>query len=140
MVDFTSPCGVYFLTFEDDGKVAYAYLKKGKEILGDIWIYNRCPAPGRSEWKDRKNIPFANCKEYITDEGRIETQVAWDDIRVKWDYVGEQPRAYVYIFDELVAHVSVGEKPGYARYASKDGPCAKRMVSDEPDDNGVGRL
>ena len=52
MLDFVSPCGAFTLTVDDDGKVAYAYLKKEKKILGDVWLYNRCPAPDEKEWQD----------------------------------------------------------------------------------------
>src|SRR5271157_5368984 len=126
--DFTSPCGLYMLTFDDDGKVAYAYLKKGNAILGDVWVYNRCPTPDQSEWKDRGNLPFANCKGYMKDEGRVNTPVILDDINVEWEYAGGQVRAFVYICGDLVACVGLGEKPGFARYASRDGPLAKLMV------------
>jgi hypothetical protein len=33
MLNFVSPCGSYMLTFEDDGKVAYAYMKKETRLL-----------------------------------------------------------------------------------------------------------
>jgi len=132
--DFTSPCGAYTLTFDDDGKVAYAYLKKGKAILGDVWVYNHCTTPEQPEWKDRSKLPFANCKDYMKEEGQVVRAVILDDISVKWEYRGEQPRAYVYLFGDLVASVSVGEKPGYARFASRDSPLAKLMVIDGPNE------
>jgi hypothetical protein len=133
MLDFTSPCGTYTLTFDDDGKVAYAYLKKGRAILGDVWLYNRCETPDRSEWSDRGNLPFANCRSYMEDEGRIQEPVSLEDITVEWKYTGERPIAFVYLFGDLFATLSEGEKPGYSRFASKDGPLAKRMVLEEQD-------
>jgi hypothetical protein len=131
MVNFTSPCGTYTLTFDDDGKVAYAYLKKGKAFLGDVWLYNRCETPDRSEWSDRSKLPFANCRGYMKDEGRVEQPVALEDITVEWEYTGERPKAFVYLFRDLVAYLSEGDKPGFSRFALKDGPLAKRMVLDE---------
>jgi hypothetical protein len=68
MLNFQSPKSTVHLTFEDDGKVAYAYLKKDNEIVGDLWLYNRCKTPVKPEWKDKKNIPFANSKEYIGEQ------------------------------------------------------------------------
>ena len=65
MVNFDSPCGVFRLTFDDDGKVAYGYLKREDTILGEVWIYNRCPTPEQTEWKDRRNLPFANCRGFM---------------------------------------------------------------------------
>jgi hypothetical protein len=128
--DFCSPCGGFKLTFDDDGKVAYAYLKKGHAIIGDVWLYNRCQTPEQSEWKDRKNLPFANCKGYMSEEGRLERPVTLDDMTVNWEYVNAEPRAYVYIFGELWALVGVGDKPGRSRFASRDGPLAKMMPHD----------
>jgi hypothetical protein len=34
--DFPSPCGEYTLTFDDNGKVAYAYLKNNGNIVDDV--------------------------------------------------------------------------------------------------------
>jgi hypothetical protein len=133
MVDFTSPCGAFTLTFDDDGKVAYAYMRKGKAILGDVWLYNRCETPDRSEWSDRSKLPFANCTGYMKDEGRVQEPVSLEDVTAEWEYTGERPKAFVYLFGDLVASVSEGEKPGYSRFASRDGPLAKRMVLEERD-------
>lgn len=128
--DYASPCGRFKLAFDDDGKAAYAYLKQGKTILGDVWVYNRCLTPDEPEWKDRTKLPFANCKTYMTEEGRLCKPVALNDIRVEWQYAGEQPTAYVYLFGDLVAKVGVGDKPGYSRFAARDGPLAKVLVID----------
>jgi hypothetical protein len=125
IADCASPCGAFKLTFDDDGKVAYAYLKKGNAIVGDVWLYNRCPTPEVPEWKDRTKLPFANCKAYMREEGYLTKPVALDDIRVEWQYAGEVPTAWVYLFGELTALVGVGDKPGCCRYASRDGPLAK---------------
>jgi len=130
MLDFASPCGMFKLTFDDDGKVAYAYLKQGQTILGDIWVYNLCPTPDQPEWKDRTKMPFANCKAYMKEEGHITESVTLDDITVEWQHTDEQPKAHVYLFGELVASVGVGDKPGFCRFASKDGPLAKVLVID----------
>ncbi len=129
---FTSPCGVFTVVVEDDGKVAYAYLRKVAAIVGDIWLYNRCETPDQSEWKDRSKLPFANCKGYMKDEGRITAPVSLEDVAVEWEYAGEQPRAHVFLFGGLIASVKEGEKPGYSRFASRDGPLAKLMVVDGP--------
>lgn len=129
MLDFMSPCGRYKLSFEDNGKVAYAYLKERQsaEILGDVWLYNRCEAPTDQEWKDPTNIPFANLRENINDQGRLEKPITMSDVLVNWEYEEEIPVAYVYIEGNLFGVVGVGDKPGYARNAIKDGRLAKVM-------------
>jgi hypothetical protein len=129
MLNFTSPRGGYVLTFEDDGKVAYAYLKTGHSgaIVGDVWLYNRCPTPPNPEWTDRSNIPFANSKEYTSEEGCLQREVGPDDVRVDWEYEDDKPVAYVYLFEDLVGVVGVGDKPGYARHATRSGRLARVM-------------
>ena len=129
MLDFKSPCGAYVLTFEDDGKVAYAYLKKNQDraIVGDVWLYNRCPTPAQPEWSDRDNIPFANSREYTGDQGRLEREVQAADILVNWEYEDGTPVAYVYVFEDLCGVVGVGDSPGYARFAVKSGRLARVM-------------
>jgi hypothetical protein len=131
LLEFVSPCGKYALTFDDDGKVAYAYLKKGKRIVGDVWLYNRCETPEVTEWKDRNNIPFANCKGYMREEGKLKDPVGPDEVHVKWGSDDKNPVAYVYVFENLLGVVGVGDKPGYARFAIRNGRLAKVMIIED---------
>ena len=126
--DYDSPCGTLTLTFEDDGKVAYAYLKQGGVIVGDVWIYNRCMTPDEPEWKDRAKLPFANSRAYTSKEAHVRKLVTFDDVRVEWRDADPYPVACVYLFGDLVATVGVGDKPGYSVFAAKDGPLAKRLA------------
>jgi hypothetical protein len=128
LVEFPSPCARYALTFEDNGKVAYAYLKCDGKIVGDIWLYNRCPTPEVAEWTNRNNFPFANFKPYTNEEGRIQREVKARDVNVDWEYQNGEPVAFVYVFEELFGSVGLHEKPGYARLATRDGPLARVMV------------
>jgi hypothetical protein len=98
LLNFVSPCGEYGLTFDDDGRVAYAYLKKGNVIVGDVWLYNRCETPAIPEWKDRNNIPFANCKGYMSEQAKIKNPVGPDDVHVEWNCEDKAPVAHVYVF------------------------------------------
>ncbi len=129
MLDFTSPYGNYILTFEDDGKVAYAYLKKGCKIIGDVWLYNRCPTPDLPEWTDKNKIHFANCRDFMMPEGRLHLPVLIEDVLVNWedDREVKESVAYIYIFEDLFGVVGPGDKPGYARFARADSPLAKVM-------------
>ena len=129
MLDFQSPCNDYILTFDQDDKVAYAYLKKRSDsaIVGKVWLYNRCATPQVPEWVDRDNIPFANCKGYMSENGRISLPVGTDDVRVDWENENGFPVAYIYIFQDLYGVVGVGDHPGYARWATKDTPLARVM-------------
>lgn len=127
ILQFEAPRGAYRLTFEDDGKVAYAYLKRDSNIVGDVWLYNRCAAPQAAEWMDRSKIPFANPIAFIVEGGRVIREVRAEDVNVNWEYENESPVAYVYVFEDLYGVVGDGDKPGYARYAVKDGPLARVM-------------
>jgi hypothetical protein len=127
VLSFVSPCGSYELTFEDDEKVAYAYLKNRAKgtIIGDVWLFNRCPTPIRPEWTDRNKIPSANSEEYVGEQGRLEREVRGEDVLVNWEYENEHPVAYVYIFEDLYGVVGAGDKPGYARLARKSSRLAR---------------
>lgn len=127
-LNFFSPCGHYVLTFDDNCRVAYAYLKDNmSRILGEVWLYNRVRAPSCKEWLDKKNIPFANCAEYISPGATVHKQVSRNDVQVDWDNDGKSVRAYIYIFGDLFGMVGIDDKPGYARHALKDGPVARVM-------------
>lgn len=128
IVDYFSPDGDCKLTFDDDGRVAYAYLKRSDEVVGDVWIYNRCEAPDRPEWRDRAKSPFANPRAYTLADWRMSDPVSPDDVRVEWDRDDGHVVAYVYVNGSLVASVGEGDKPGYSRFAAKDGPLARRLV------------
>ena len=132
MLDFWSPCEQYKLTFDDDGKVAYGYLKKKDKIIGDVWLYNRCSTPDQPEWSDKANIPFANCRQYMMEEGRLQKSISVQDVLVDWKYEEEKAIAYIYLFKDLYGVVGPDYKPGYARFASKDGPLAKVMETETP--------
>jgi len=130
-LNFKSPCNLFVLTFEDNNRVAYAYLKSEGKIVGDVWIYNRCETPNSPEWTDRNNIPFANCNGYMSEGGLMKREVEIDDVLVDWEQDKTGPIAYVYIFEDLYGVVGINDKPGYARFAIKDSKIAKVMEIEE---------
>lgn len=133
MIDFTSPCGSYKLTFDDNGKVAYAYLKEisSREIVGEVWLYNRCETQSDSEFQDKSNIPFANPKNYISEQGRLQKSITLKDVLVDWEYEERTPVAYIYVEEDLYGVVGVGDKPGYARHALKNNRLARILEFDD---------
>ena len=130
--DFASPYGDFKVSFDDDGKVAYAYLRGENAILGDVWLYNRCPTPDQPEWNDRGNLPFANSKDYMKEGGHVRQTITVKDVSVDWQYTEGGPKAFVYIFSELAVVVGVHDKPGYSRFASRNGPLTKPLVFNDP--------
>ena len=129
ILNFQSPIESMTLTFEDNGKVAYAYLKKEGNIIGDVWLYNH-KSIKKPEWDDIQNAPFLNPDEYIDKKGIINKVVTIHDVLVNWEKDGTELVAYIYIFEDLHGVVGPGDKPGYARYAIKDSPIAKIMNID----------
>lgn len=127
ILEFAAPREDYIITFEDDGKVGYAYLKKEKKIVAAVWLYNRCQTPTIAEWKDPANIPFANCEGYMSEGGRLNIPVSQGDVVVTWQYEDGLPVANIYIFKELYGVLDTDYKVGYARFAVKDGPIARIM-------------
>ena len=126
ILNFQSPIKSMTLTFEDNGKVAYAYLKDDGKIIGDVWLYNHTNIQ-TPEWNDIKNIPFLNPEEYIDVKGIMKKSVTIHDVLVNWEKDGNMIVAYIYIFEDLYGVVGTRDKPGYARFAIKNGPLAKIM-------------
>lgn len=127
VINFKSPIDSISLTFEDNGKVAYAYLKLENKCVGDIWLYNRCVTPEVPEWKDRNKMPFANSKDYMSEDGKMNRDVGIEDVLIDWEEEEQGLVAYIYLFEDLYGVVGVNDKPGYARFATKDNPLAKVM-------------
>ncbi len=112
----------YSVVIEDDGRVAYAYLRCGEEIVADVWLYNRCAAPQEPEWKDRSRLPFANPVGF-SKENEIGPIRSDADVNVQWD----DGTARVYLHGRLWAILRRGEKPGCCLLATKSGPLAKPL-------------
>lgn len=128
LMSFPASDNRHTLVIEDDGRVAYAYLKKKGRIVGDVWLYNRCPAPRPAEWKDKSKLPFANCRGYFDEtRGRITESLEAGDFQVDWDESEDGIRVYIYLREELIAMVAPGDRPGYSRFATQNGPLAQVM-------------
>jgi hypothetical protein len=112
---------------EDDGRVCYAYfLSPDGQIVGDVWLYNRCEAPVDPEWTDRAKAPYANPRGYAQDPPSFQLPQDETDVAVRWrrDERGNRV-ADILVGDLLIGRLHAGQKPGWARAAMKDGPLAK---------------
>jgi hypothetical protein len=112
----------YSAFFEDDGKVAYAYICKGGQIVGDVWLYNHGEASVEPEWEDPSRMPFANPKEF-TNPDLFEPVKDVSEIGFEW-IEGNPPALLIFIRGDLFARLIPGSKPGWSRLAIKDGPLA----------------
>ncbi len=126
MSQHVDPDSGFKALFEDNGRVAYAYLFDGDRIIADVWLYNRGPAPSEPEWRDRSRAPFANPAKYVSaGQPRYVNEPA--DVQFVWQRSGDrqETRAFIFLHGELVAELRPGSKPGWSRYAAKDGPLAR---------------
>ena len=122
------PDSNYSVLFEDDGKVAYAYLRDGTRIVGEVWVYNCGDAPTTPEWRlpdARSRLPFTNPVGFVRDEPRPTVRNA-SDIACRWEHDADGLASVeVLISGRLFARMKPGSKPGWSRLASRDGPNAK---------------
>jgi hypothetical protein len=117
----------FSVVFEDDGRVAYAYLlDRNKEIVADVWVYNSSETPREAEWSDRQRMPFVNPADFVRNDVAYERAGGAFDVEVGWEMVDiSTPKASVFIQGKLLAVLTPGAKPGWSLLAAQDGPLAK---------------
>jgi hypothetical protein len=115
----------YSVIIKDDGRVAYAYLYEGEDIIGDVWLYNQQPAPATSFWRT-EDMPFLNPTEYLAKDAAIKPITAESEVRFEWTESKDDGliEVGIYIRDKFIAAVAVGSKPGWSVLVAKDGPLA----------------
>jgi len=119
----------YSLIIEDDERVAYAYLMKEEDIIGDIWLYNQIPPPIIVDWEDTDDMPFLNPKEYVKE--CIPPIINENAIELKWTLIDNNETVKevdIYINKKLIAKLSPESKPGWSKVVTKDGPLAKVYI------------
>lgn len=112
------------LVLDDDGRVAYAYLRAPEgDIVGDVWLYNRLPAPEVADWSDPPQAPFPNPATHARALERLPQSAA--ELSVEWTLDGPLLLADVLLRGALLARLSPGSAPGWNVLATLDGPCAQ---------------
>lgn len=129
IASISDPISGFRVMFEDDGRVAYAYLlaPDGK-FVADVWLYNRGKPPLEPEWHDRSLMPFANPADYVEEDGRFMIPTKPSDISVDWD--ASDPSgltARIHVHGELFAMLRPGSKPGWSLLAVRNGPLALKL-------------
>ena len=121
----------FWATFEDDGRAAYLYLGTEIGIVADVWLYNRLPAPDRSEFSKRKNLPFMNPREFISDE-LVDPVTDEADLAFEWKKgaAAGEVEVTLRIRGVLFARLVPGARPGWSRLAVKESPVAKVLPRD----------
>jgi hypothetical protein len=78
------PDGDLVAVFEDDGRVAYAYLLRANTIVADVWVYNRVDAPAVPEWSNPNHAPFLNPREFVREAASISPASSEIDVSFEW--------------------------------------------------------
>lgn len=119
------------LVFDDDGRVAYAYLCRGQDMIADVWLYNHGPAPRQPEWKTGPEaMPFRNSEAFVG--GAVfEPITQREEIEVKWLPDGRGAvYAELFLRGKLHARLRTSDKPGECVLALKNGPVARVLKSE----------
>jgi hypothetical protein len=117
------------LIIDDNGKVSYAYLLNGEEIIADVWLYNQAKTPHSGTWDSLDEIPFLNTIEYVNENLTIKPLSDPKDILIKWEFENDNlEQVSIFIQDKLSAILKPGSKPGWSICAKKDGPLARVLI------------
>jgi hypothetical protein len=112
----------YSVIIEDDGRVAYAYMYWGEDIVGDVWLYNQAETPTQANWDE---IPSLNPAEYVNNNASISPITNDNEVRCEWT---ESPDGIIeieiLIRGQFIAGIAAGSKPGWSALVVKDGPLA----------------
>ena len=129
--------GPYFVEVIDDGRTCYAYLydeslTTGDRIVGDVWIYNVADSPRVAPWQlpgaGPDAMPFANPDALVRDDiARPIVDVTGENLSSDWSWTADGELGHVDVVIDTVtwARLAPGAKPGWARLAAYEGPCAK---------------
>ena len=117
----------YSVIIEDNGRVSYAYLLKLKNVIGDVWLYNKKENPDKVNWKCINEMPFLNPKEYIDFEKKISPIVESSDVHLSWKYSDDLEEVNIFIKNGLIAILKPQSCPGWSYFVKKDGPLAKKI-------------
>ncbi|CCE03062.1 hypothetical protein [Bradyrhizobium sp. STM 3809] len=127
--EFISPDGAAAIVVEDDGRVAYGYWLDAKgSIGGDVWLYNRGPAPEQPEWTNREGAPYANPAAFVDEAVAFSRPSSAACLTVEWRGQGSGQIGEIFVAGVLLARLTNGSKPGWSRLAAKDGPLALRLT------------
>jgi hypothetical protein len=123
MLEFPHASTGCSLVIDDDGRVAYAYLRDPERaIIGDVWLYNR--AAESADWADPSKLPFPNPPEFARPlDGPLPGP---GDLTVRWTADEVLLLADVLLRGELLARLSPGAQPGWNVLAMRDGPLAQK--------------
>jgi len=116
------PAGTRAVIIEEDGVVAYAYLRDGDALVGDVWLYNVGADPASVDWHDPALMPFCNPAAYCGDAPLPRLR---DDavVKCRWSAQG----VLVVVDGVPWALLERDARPGWSRNARVAGPLARPL-------------
>ncbi len=128
MIEIVDPQTAYAVVIDDDGRVAYGYLRdQQRRIVGDVWLYNVADSPEQPEWQDPQGSPpFLNARRYVRESPPTRIRRS-EDVSVQWDKE-DGVRASIFVDGGRYAVLREGAKPGWSAGALQDGPLAKVLT------------
>lgn len=117
----------YSVLIEADERVSYGYLLKGKEIIGDVWLFNIMSTPVNVDWRNKEEMPFLNPIGLAQTQQVKLSSTDLQDIEVEWAYdnTTDIVTASIYLRMELFAVLQSNALPGWCINAKKNGPLSK---------------
>ena len=125
VLEFSHPSDPVAVIFDDDGRVAYAYMRRMGKLVSDVWLYNRDEAPSVPEWNDGPDkMPFLNPARFVRQEKFIPV-TSKEEVGVVWFTRESEICAELFIRGTLHARICTGQTPGECVLALKSGPLAR---------------
>ena len=112
------------VVLEDDGRVAYAYLLDGGDIISDVWLYNVNEAPDSVNWSDKSTMPFLNPKQFC-DVDHFPKLSKQSNVMCNW----MQDGVIIKIDNLVMAVLERDHRPGWSRLARLSNPLAQPLIS-----------
>ncbi len=128
---YACPDSDFVVVVEDDARVAYAYILDEDEIVGDVWLYNRHPAPAEIDPSAERGLAPRNTASCVAVERQLSPPLGeHEDCEVQWTMTehGAVETADILIRGRLYARLAPGAKPGWCIAAAVDGPLARALV------------
>jgi hypothetical protein len=125
---YACPGSDFVVVVEDDERVAYAYVLDEDEIVGDVWLYNRHPAPAEIDRSASSGMAPLNHASCVAADRQLSPPLGpHEDCEVVWTMTeqGGVETAAIVIRGRLYARLAPGAKPGWCIAAAEDGPLAR---------------
>jgi hypothetical protein len=122
--------GPWKVMVEDDGVVAYAYLLRDEEIVGDVWLYNQEETPVVPEWRQQPPPapPFRNAEQYVGPGHASAHPISLTEIAVRWQGSDVDLKAEILLREHTFAILMPGARPGFSAWVIRDSPVARKLI------------